>query len=302
MLDGIRGLAAAVAAIGILLTLAGYFGRVHPGFDTLGAFRLQALAAFGAIFVFSLLFGALTARYLAMIGALFAAIGLLPALQPEDPVGFADIHVYSHNLRFDNATPERVEAAIRAADPEVVLLQEVSDANRAITRALADTYRTEVICAFAEVGGVAVLARYPMIGQPGCASGEGVAWARLRTPDGPLTVVSIHLPWPWPYGEQAAQAGRVAELLRDLDEPLLIGGDFNIAPWSYTVRRIEAATGTRTLRGFRLSFRRPAFWPGLPLDHVLTSEDLAGEVEQLGPFGSDHAALLTGLRFLRPAN
>ena len=51
-----------------------------------------------------------------------------------------------------------------------------------------------------------------------------------------------------------------------------------------------ASTGRSVSSG---SFQRPSFWPGLPLDHVLVSEDLVAETEMLEGYGSDHRALLT---------
>lgn len=294
MLDGIRGLTALVAAGGVVLTLAGFFGAAHPAFDTLAALRLHMGLAFAAIFVFAMAFAALTARFIALGGLAIVAAGVVPSMVPQDPVGAEDLRVLSHNLRYDNATPEAVVAAVAARDVDVVLLQEVSERTRVVADAL--RFRTEVLCDFGAVGGVAVLSRFPMVGQPGCARGQGVAWARLRTAAGEVTVATLHLPWPWPYGQQQRQATRVAEILADLEEPLLIAGDFNGPTWSHAMRQVQQITGTRALNGLRLTFQRAAFWPGLPLDHVLVSEDLTAQVEQLEPFGSDHAALLTRAR------
>lgn len=302
MLDGIRGVISLLAAVGIVATVAGFFGRMHPAFDTLGVFRLQALVAFGGLFAFALMFRALTARYLSLIGALFAATGIVPFLLPEDPVADAQMRVFSQNLRFDNPTPDRVLGALYATEPDVVLLQEMSDANREALRPLEDRYRTRIFCPFEAIGGIEVLTRYPAVSDPVCAEGQGVAWARVKTPWGEVTLVSLHLHWPWPYGAQAAQADAVAGLLAELEEPVLIGGDFNIAPWSHAVDEVEASTGTRVLRGLRLTLQRDMFWPGLPLDHLLVSEDLAGQVRQLGTNGSDHRALVADIRFLRGVN
>lgn len=295
-LDGIRGAVALLVTIGIVVTLSGFFGHVHPAFDTIGAFRVQAGIAFAAVLLFSVAFSALTARLLAFTGILIAGAGLAPAVLPDEPVGSPDLVAYSHNMRFDNPIPEAVVGAIAAVDADIVALQEVREPNdRAISR-LGRAYRTRVFCPFGPIGAVAVISKLEAIGEPGCARGQGVAWARLSTPRGPLTAVSLHLPWPWPYG-QAPQAAKVAQILSELPEPIVILGDFNMAPWAYTLRQIHEATGTRTVRGLRLTYHRPAFWPGLPIDHVLVSEDLAAETETLGRYGSDHSALRTWLRF-----
>jgi endonuclease/exonuclease/phosphatase (EEP) superfamily protein YafD len=129
-----------------------------------------------------------------------------------------------------------------------------------------------------------------LVDAPGCA--RGLAWARLQTEEGPVTVASIHMRWPWPHN-QARHVEDLREVLAALPEPLLIAGDFNNAPWAHSVDTIAAITGTRITEGLRLTFDRPVFWPGLPLDHVLTSEDLLAETEAHLPLGSDHTALIT---------
>ncbi|WP_198671128.1 endonuclease/exonuclease/phosphatase family protein [Oceanibium sediminis] len=294
MLSLIRGAVAAIATAGIVATLAGFLGHVHPLFDTMGAFRVQLAIGFVALFLFTVAFSALVARTLALVGLAIALFGLAPGVLPEDPVLSPDLRVYSQNLRYDNPMPEAVVAQIEAERADVVLLQEVSASNMVIPRTMRT--RTEVICEFSGIGAIAILSRYPVMEEPVCARGQGAAWARLRTPDGPITVVNLHLPWPWPYG-QAAQAEVVAELLRGLPEPILIGGDFNIPAWAHSVDRILEATGTRAVGGLRLTFQRPSFWPGLPLDHVLVSEDLQAQTDMLPRNGSDHHALITNLRF-----
>lgn len=287
---------ALITAAGIVLTLAGFFGHVHPAFDTLAAFRLQAGIAFAGIFVFAMAFAALTARFLALAGLAIVAGGVAPSLVPQELVATDGMRIYSQNLRFDNPTPEAVLQAVEDVAANVVLLQEVSETTRAVPDALRGRFRTEVLCDFAAVGGVAVLSSYATVGRPGCARGQGVAWARLRTPEGEVTVATVHLPWPWPYGAQQAQMARVAEILAGLDEPLLIAGDLNGPSWTFATKKLAELTGTRVLRGLRLTFHDPAFWPGLPLDHILVSEDLLARVEQLGRYGSDHSALLTRAR------
>lgn len=297
MLDSIRGFAALIAAAAITVTLASFYGGAHEAFDTFAAFRVHLVIGFAALLVFALVFSAMTARYLSLIGLVIAAAGLTPALMGREPVGVAEMRIYSHNLRFDNPTPRRVEQAIRASEADIVLLQEVSGPNEVIVDALSREFPTRLMCEFAAVGGIAVLSRYRSIGEPHCARGQGIAWARLQTPEGALTAVSIHMPWPWPYGSQARQTVRVAEILAGLEEPIVIAGDFNNAAWSHAVGELRLATGTRATPGLRLTLQRQLVWPGLPLDHALVSEDLVAESRLLDQYGSDHHALLTELRW-----
>ncbi|MEM9228517.1 MAG: endonuclease/exonuclease/phosphatase family protein [Pseudomonadota bacterium] len=288
---------ALISALGIVAVLAGYYGGAHPAFDTLGVLRLHAIVGFAGIFVFAMAFVALTARYLALAGIVIAAAGIAPAMMPQDPIGVTDVRLYNQNLRFDNASPQDVVAIVETLAPDVVSLQEVTTPNRTALAPLRDQFRTEVFCEFGRIGDLAILSNYALIGAPGCARGQGVAWARLRAPAGEITVATVHMPWPWPYGRQQEQVARVGALLADLEEPLVILGDLNAASWSHSTYMLEQLTGTRTVRGLRLTFQEPAFWPGLPLDHVLVSEDLAALVEKMDTYGSDHAGLFARVRF-----
>ncbi|MEO1274436.1 MAG: endonuclease/exonuclease/phosphatase family protein [Pseudomonadota bacterium] len=296
MLDGIRGVASLLATLGIVAVVAGYFGDAHPAFDTLGAGRLHAAIAFAALLLFSTAFAALTARLLAFTGLVAAGAGIVPSYLPGDPVVEVDLSVYSHNLRFNNSDLDGLLAQIETVEADVLLLQEVSRENaKALRRLERGRWRLE-ICPFAAVGGVALMTQGAE--EIGCEPGQGLAWARIPVGGEEVTVATLHLPWPWPHG-QAPQAERIAELLGDLPEPLVIAGDFNAAPWSHTVDLIAEATGTRITPGLRLSFQPPDLWPGLPIDHVLVSEDLVAATEMLGRAGSDHAGLITDLRFRR---
>ncbi|MEM8789788.1 MAG: endonuclease/exonuclease/phosphatase family protein [Pseudomonadota bacterium] len=298
MLDGIRGLIALAAAVGIVLSLASFFGARHPAFDTLAAFRVHLGLGFGALILFAVAFAARTAALIALTGLVVAGAGVAPALLPDTPLGLGDLRLYSQNLNYRNASLDAVATGVEAVAPDIIVLQEVNEANRALLEDLRGTYRTQTLCAFSDtVGGVAVAARFQQVGPPGCARGQGAGWLRLRTPVGDVTVVSLHAPWPWPYGRQAEQAKRLSQILGDLPEPILIAGDFNNAPWADSVRRIATATGTRVVPGLRLTLDKAEFWPGLPIDHVLVSEDLVAETRTLGTYGSDHRALLTQFRF-----
>ncbi|MEM7616265.1 MAG: endonuclease/exonuclease/phosphatase family protein, partial [Pseudomonadota bacterium] len=232
MLDGIRGFVAFGCAVGIVAVLAGYYGSAHPAFDTLAAGRLHAIVAFAGVFVFAMAFAALTARFLALAGIVAAAVGIVPWLTPQDPIGATDVRLFSQNMRFDNADPAATVAAFERIAADVVTLQEVTAPNRAAL----PRFRTEVYCELGPIGDVVILSQYNLIGRPGCARGQGVAWARLRAPAGEVTVATLHMPWPWPYGPQQAQVARVGALLAELEEPLIILGDLNAMPWSFATR------------------------------------------------------------------
>jgi endonuclease/exonuclease/phosphatase (EEP) superfamily protein YafD len=120
-------------------------------------------------------------------------------------------------------------------------------------------------------------------------------------PDGPLWLVSLHLHWPFPY-QQPDQVKWLLPILEALDDPVLIGGDFNMVPWSYTLKSVARATDTK-LSGyaggtFELSYvyqdNDLATWmPLLPIDHILVpASGPAVSLERRPQLGSDHYGLL----------
>ncbi len=285
----------ALASVAMLcVMLAGFFGARVAAFDSLASFRVQLTLAAAALVILCWAGGERVGGWLALMAMLAGILGLVPTLVPARAVaaGPGVLTGWQQNLRFDNAAPEAVVAAIRAADPDIVTLEEVSAPNMAVVEGLADRYPTRVVCEAHRVGRVAVLAKLPAFGDPVCVTGEGLTWVELTTPDGSLTVAAIHLHWPWPY-QQPEQVADLAARLEGLSGRVLVAGDFNAAPWTAAVGRIGAAIRGRPARGLRLSFmgRRWWLWPGLPLDHVVATDGVSVTAEMDGSHGSDHRAI-----------
>ncbi|MEM9725359.1 MAG: endonuclease/exonuclease/phosphatase family protein, partial [Pseudomonadota bacterium] len=136
--------------------------------------------------------------------------------------------------------------------------------------------------------------------------GPGLASLRVRAPFGPVTVASLHLHWPWPYS-QRRQIDRLMPLFRDAPGPLLMGGDFNAAPWSHAVARIAEVTRATPAPGLRFTFhgRVAALTPELsmPIDHVLADGQFrAVEIRVSGPVGSDHRAVIARFSLMGPVS
>lgn len=292
MARALTWLLGALAVAGALPLLGGYLGALHPAGDSLAVFRLWLALGVGLSALLLALLGArrLGAGLLAL--ALVAAVPLALRMAPgQARAGPGDGQsLYQKNLLFLLPDPAPILSEIGALRPDHITLQEVSARNRAaVFEALPEAYARH-ICPFARVGAVAVASRHPV--DPGseiCHEGSGLAAFRVTSPDGPLWVVSIHLHWPWPHG-QAGQVDRLLPLLAALDGPVLIGGDFNMVPWSHTLRRIERAARARVQGPTRGT--RPLLAPlvDLPIDHVLFPG--RGGLQYRPPLGSDHDGVL----------
>lgn len=281
--------------------VAGFGQAVHPVFDSVAHFRLHLAVALGLASGLVMLVRAPRFAAAGMVVAAASLASLAPAVPNADAaVGRPDLVLVQYNSLFRNPTPREIAVQIRAADADVVTLQEVSRKTTEILQELEPDYPYQVVCPFRTVGGVAVLSRTPAV-QQGCAEGEGFAWLRTEIRGRAVTMASLHLHWPFPY-EQSGQIDRLAEAFSALPQPTILGGDFNAAPWSHNVARVAKATGTRVAGGLRLSWQvgLPGIGriPMLPIDQVLVPPDVTAVSAALGAMaGSDHLPVIARLAF-----
>lgn len=278
-----------LAAVPVFLLLLSGMADLHPVADSLAVFR----APLGGL---SFLAGALLwplwqRRYgaMAMALGLAAMLPVLWSMRGETGPLDGDFSLYQKNLMFRNGNLPALERDILQSAPDFITLQEVSRNNIGVLERLKPDYAAQQFCPFASVGGVAVLSRWPKIPESGTCA-KGMAGMQVRTPQGPVWLVSLHLHWPYPHG-QAAQVLALLPQLQALDGPVVLGGDFNMVPWSRTLTSIEKAIAGQRVGYTNTTFWLKGFYP-LPIDHVLVPAPNAGSVQNRPLFGSDHAGVL----------
>ena len=289
MRSALRGSGWLVAALCGAVLLAGFGGALHPALDSLALLRIPA--AIGCL-VFTLALARPRALVLLAAGLSASVLIVLGAARiMAGPEGLG-IRVYQKNLWAGNVASRALVADIRQSGADLVMLQEVSDRNFPLLALLEDDYPHQHFCRFSAWSGMAVLSRFPAIGEGICSDGRGMAGLRVEGPDGPFWALSIHLHWPWPHG-QARQVERLLPQLQALDGPVIIGGDFNMVPWGQSVRSIAAATGTG-----RVGQRLPTIFPyGAPLPIDMVYAPTPGRIDRRPQFGSDHYGVVARLAF-----
>ncbi|WP_287341844.1 endonuclease/exonuclease/phosphatase family protein [Mesorhizobium sp.] len=305
--------------------VAGFFGTLHPAFDSFAhfrvhlavlmalcalpllatSFRLQAATALLlAVAAFATTSNALSVPRLWPVQAAYEAeAGYQPVYPGDQPIHPGDQAVYrllQMNLRFNNSTPEKVLSLIGRTQPDVITLDEVSDMWKAKLGHLASAYPYRILCPYPNgVFGVALLSRRPFAAgtQPRCDGRDAMAIATVDFGGTDVDVAAMHLTWPWPRN-QSRQIGGLSGEFASLGETSIMACDCNAVPWSAAVRRV-AGLGKLTVAPSPgptwLPIKLPEFlrFAGLPIDLVFSKGAvLMKPVSRLENTGSDHLPLM----------
>lgn len=280
---------------------AGFAGRFHGAGDTLAVARPVLVPLLALLSLTALVLRPRLPGVMGLALSLVAGYSMMPPAPVSNVPDDARVYsAYQKNLLWIIPDTAPVADDIGKLKPDFVMLQELHRRNRPILDRLSRSYPYQHFCPFAAVGGIAVLSRWPPTGAVNHCDGYGLAAMQVETPDGSLWIVSLHLHWPYPYG-QGAQLDRLRPVLEALDGPLVLGGDFNSVPWSYAAERVKRATRTVTAGyaggTFAPSYRREGrdllkHAPTVPIDHVLVPDTGAPlSLSRRARFGSDHHGL-----------
>ncbi|MCP5089199.1 MAG: endonuclease [Rhodobacteraceae bacterium] len=285
-----------VLFVPVILLFCSFLGALHPVGDSIAVFRVQlALATSFAGIAIWLISMRRSAGMISLMSVVWLASADLVHLPFTPPAGL-DYKVYQKNLSFRNPDLKPVELDILQIKPDFVTLQEVTEQHRAILGALSDEYQSMHFCRFARVGGVAVASKWPLVdGSQTCAEADGMAAMQVKTPAGPVWIVSLHLHWPFPH-RQPQQIQRLLPRIQALNGDKVIGGDFNMVPWSDLMRRVQSSGRVERIGSALNSFPRFGTWIRLPIDHILIPEGQQGETELRPLLGSDHRGLIARFR------
>jgi len=230
-------------------------------------------------------------KLFAMAGAFWSFATIGPAFIPQVPG--EDVRVYSKNLAAGNGRIAALVEDIRSAGVDLVMLQELSDANRRILKRLEDDFPHQHVCTYSRWSGIAILSKVPFDGAPRCTEGRVLAAAPVIVSETRVWAVSAHIPWPWPRptGPHEAEA---RAFLSDLDAPVVLAGDFNSFPWVARVRGFAAPNRLKAAGPARATFS----FKGIPLPIDLAFAPGGGRLERRPEMGSDHAGIVADLSLI----
>ncbi len=279
----------ALLVLSIVTLAGGYLGWLHPLGDSLAVARGHVSAAVFILAILAAYRGMRMAAFGAILLSLLTGTSVVLAFIWPGPPGIFPL--YQKNMLYRNDDLAALEADIRASEALALTLQEVSPQNEVLLVALQDVMPQQLHCKTGRRGGMAVASRLPMVpGSERCAS--GAAAFQVIYDDEPVWIVSVHLHWPWPYG-QAEQIDELRPFLAALDGPVLMAGDFNMVRWAVGVRQLAAEARVHPAGPTRGTFT--GFGPLLPLpiDHAFAPS--GGRITLRPGLGSDHLGLLAYL-------
>jgi endonuclease/exonuclease/phosphatase (EEP) superfamily protein YafD len=281
-----------------VMLVAGFLCFLHPAFDAFSHFRIHLLVLWLGFVLVSLFLQRGVVRYLLtllfLVAGGYTGMLLQPYLGTSEKIKEArSIRLMQFNLSFRNKQLPRLNTYMEQEQIEVATFQEVTSKHRAFLEGMRKAYPFQRYCKFAGVGDVAILSKYPFAAsQESCMKSAGLVWSQIMVEGEPLSIVSIHLHWPFPY-KQSKQVDWLQKTLQSIPAPKIIAGDFNAASWSHTLHRIVDYSQTSIIPGLRwtLNFRDVPPLPRLqlPIDHILISDGLSVKYIDTGvSLGSDH--------------
>ncbi len=252
-------------------------------------------------------------RVLTVVAALFALILLAPyggqmargvaGLFYTPPVSETALTVLSYNTWGRNQNMADVAAVIAAQGPDIVMLQEVRDAD-ALLRELERLYPDRLLhVAWAEGPRLMSLSLHPLDNQ-GVA--DKVQRAIVHLPGGDVALRNVH--FERGIADDNVQFGQADALATDVEQwdgPVIVAGDFNMTQHNDGYRRLRRAlTNAHEAagQGFGFTFatrgrRLGTFGPVVRIDHVFVGGGI--EVLSARPLsdagGSDHFPVVVTL-------
>lgn len=316
--DGGKTLVCLLALAGAALAILAQAGRWSDRFDAINIFlpywTVPALLIAALVLVLERHARGWRwwAGWLAMLAL---AAGPLPWLVheaiagPGAPCSGERLRIVQFNAWKDNRATPAAARWIRAADPDLVLLEE-AHAALPLPALLHDLYPYQQSCVGPSFCSTTILARTPPLAAGGLARADpenrgalSAAWMRIDGAAGPFTVVAVHLGRPWPFARFAGDRAQLVDFVRSQPAATtIVAGDFNLPGWTFQLRRLEAAMGlARRSHGLRswpaVIGGRRLTGPLLPIDQLFAGNRWSVAAIARGPFlGSDHYPLLVDLR------
>ena len=302
------------AVIGLLLlSLAGYAGRLNKYFELLSHFKIQyAIASFMCL---ALLVVFQRWPWVALAFVCFAInVAVIAPFYFGNSSFRAEnrrLKIALANVNYLNRNYAAVIELVRQEAPDVLILQEVTPRMLSEIEILNREFPfSKSMSQEGDGNGIALFSHRPLEHAEIVFLGSDVrpcVFARIRVDDRrTVSLLTIHPEAPIRFGHferRNRQLAAASEFVKSMPAPKIFTGDLNTTMWSPYFADLERQTGMRNARrGFGLLPTWPTFLPHImriPIDHCLVSSDIhvAGAGTRAVE-GSDHLSLIVELEIL----
>lgn len=185
----------------------------------------------------------------------------------------AEFSFLSFNVLSDNARSEELVDAVLAAPPDVMLVMEAPGVEDYLDR-LGSVLPYRLGCDNSETCDIALLSRFPfedgVVADLPPLGRERIVVGRISVGGKKTTIMGVHLSKPYYDNTADIELWRIDHILKGIEGPVVLAGDFNSAAWTDPVARV----GRR--RDLAPGPWQPATWPvrlgplGVPIDNMFT--------------------------------
>lgn len=301
----------------LAITIASFFGKVWWLFDVLAHLRLQytffATLGLTALILLNFIQKYKIQRFYILIACVLIVLNLYPVANfyknaPKEiylETGTPTMRVMSLNVFSGNKEYQKVMEIIQHENPDVLLLMEVNDSWEKQLRNIEAIYPHKIVVPRPDNFGIALYSKHPLIisetHEWGAYHIPSITATVLSKDSPPVHVIGIHtMP---PLNDMMAQSNRaqlqeVSKHALKTDGPVVIMGDFNATPWSYSYQSVFSGNDFYHAWGDMrpIGTWLPNFIGGIFIDHILVKNMIAMDWKVSEDVGSDHRAISANIQ------
>ena len=254
--------------------------------------------------------------FLALVGVAWLAPELLPvSTAAVPPSAAAPLRIFDANVEYSNVALGGIAEEIRHAHPDVVTLEELTNAGVAAlgSTGVLGTYRWHFVAPDSGSNGIGVWSDVPLTDvRLWFAAAHPEVMGVLSMPDGArlqLLVVHTTAPRNGSTTQWRRELSAVAAAVRQTSQPMIVAGDFNATSNMYEFQRILHAglsdTAVKQGKGWEMTWSRQLHVvpPLVRIDHVLYSKGITSTSYRTGGgSGSDHRPIVAELAVGQPGS
>ena len=265
----------------LIFSLIGLFARLNWVVDLTNHTRPYLLIGSIVAAIFALIFQQQIGLYAALIACVINGFIVIPYVIPKfqnSPIPDDALTLMTANMMYGNRSPKKLLTAIDQADPDILVLQEMSASNQQKTASLWEKFPYASDQPNGGSQEVLVFTKIPLDSVKyvnGDKPWRSEAETTLTIDGQSITVLGIHPKAPMSasrFTRRNAELDQIAERVSAYDLPIIVAGDMNITPWTPIFRSFLRTAGLndgRKRRGFNFTWGPDSLPKMIPIDHVL---------------------------------